>query len=77
MHQEKNSSSAPLRCQFMSAQGERRIGHLMAKTTWHNGRRAGFRGMVSDISQEMEAKARIQFLSRHDAITGLSNRIQL
>ncbi len=77
MRQEENSSSAPLRCQFLSAQGERRIGHLVAKTIWHNGRRAGFRGTVSDITQGMEAEARIQFLSRHDALTGLSNRIQL
>ncbi|WBV20821.1 bifunctional diguanylate cyclase/phosphodiesterase [Pantoea piersonii] len=77
MRQEESSPSAPLRCQFMSAQGERRIGHLVAKTIWHNGRRAGFRGTVSDITQGMEAEARIQFLSRHDALTGLSNRIQL
>lgn len=77
MRQDENCSSAPLRCQFMSAQGERRIGHLVAKTIWHNGRRAGFRGTVSDITQGMEAEARIQFLSHHDALTGLSNRVQL
>ena len=77
MRQEDSGSSAPLRCQFMSAQGERRIGHLVAKTIWHEGRRAGFRGTVSDITQGMEAEARIQFLSRHDALTGLANRIQL
>lgn len=77
MRQESNGSSAPLRCQFMSAQGERRIGHLVAKTIWQEGRRAGFRGTVSDITQSMEAEARIQFLSRHDALTGLANRIQL
>lgn len=77
MRQEENSSSVPLRCQFMSAQGERRIGHLVAKAIWHNGRRAGFRGTVSDITPGMEAEARIQFLSHHDALTGLSNRVQL
>ena len=75
--QQESSALAPLRCQFMSAQGERRIGQLVAKTIWHQGRRAGFRGTVSDITQGMEAEARIQFLSRHDALTGLSNRLQL
>jgi len=77
MRQEDSLSSVPLRCQFMSARGERRIGHLVAKTIWHEGRRAGFRGTVSDITQSMEAEARIQFLSHHDALTGLANRIQL
>lgn len=77
MRQDENSSAVPLRCQFMSAQGERRIGHLVAKTIWHNGHRAGFRGTVSDITQSMEAEARIQFLSHHDTLTGLSNRVQL
>ncbi|WP_336747810.1 EAL domain-containing protein [Pantoea vagans] len=67
----------PLRCQFMSAQGHRRIGQLVAKTIWHDARRIGFRGTVSDITQGMEAEARIQFLSRHDVLTGLSNRVQL
>ncbi|MEZ3499674.1 EAL domain-containing protein [Pantoea sp. KPR_PJ] len=77
MRQEENSASSPLRCQFMSAQGERRIGYLVAKTVWHKGRRVGFRGTVSDITQSMEAEARIEFLSHHDPLTGLSNRAQL
>ena len=67
----------PLRCQFMSAQGERRIGQLMAKAIRRNGLRAGFRGTVSDITHEVDAEARIQFLSRHDILTGLANRMQL
>lgn len=67
----------PLRCQFMSAAGERRIGQLMAKNIRRNGLRAGFRGTVSDITYEVDAQARIQFLSRHDILTGLANRMQL
>ncbi|ALV93249.1 MULTISPECIES: EAL domain-containing protein [Pantoea] len=67
----------PLRCQFMAANGERRIGELSAKTIRRNGLRAGFRGTVSDITHEVDAEARIQFLSRHDMLTGLANRIQL
>ena len=77
MRQEAEPQQMPLRCQFMSAQGDRRIGQLVAKTVWHNGRCIGFRGTVSDITQGMEAEARIQFLSRHDVLTGLPNRLQL
>lgn len=67
----------PLRCQFMAANGERRIGQLAAKIIRRNGLRTGFRGTVSDITQEVDAEARIQFLSRHDMLTGLANRMQL
>ncbi|WP_309484697.1 GGDEF domain-containing protein [Candidatus Pantoea persica] len=77
LKQQESSALAPLRCQFMSAQGERRIGQLVVKTIWHQGRRAGFRGTVSNITQGMEAEACILFLSCHDALTGLSNRLQL
>ncbi|HBV92290.1 MAG TPA: bifunctional diguanylate cyclase/phosphodiesterase, partial [Pantoea sp.] len=77
LRQEAEEQQMPLRCQFMSAQGHRRIGQLVAKTIWHDARRIGFRGTVSDITQGMEAEARIQFLSRHDVLTGLSNRVQL
>jgi len=77
LRQEQEPQQMPLRCQFMSAHGERRIGQLVAKTIWHDARRIGFRGTVSDITQGMEAEARIQFLSRHDGLTGLSNRVQL
>ncbi|WP_267372775.1 MULTISPECIES: EAL domain-containing protein [unclassified Pantoea] len=77
LRQEEEGQQMPLRCQFMSAQGNRRIGQLVAKTIWHDTRRIGFRGTVSDITQSMEAEARIQFLSRHDVLTGLSNRVQL
>ncbi len=77
MRQESEPQQIPLRCQFMSAQGDRRIGQLVAKTVWYNSKRIGFRGTVLDITQSMEAEARIQFLSRHDVLTGLPNRIQL
>ncbi|MGK3142782.1 bifunctional diguanylate cyclase/phosphodiesterase [Pantoea sp. C2G6] len=77
LRQQQEPQPMPLRCQFMSAQGDRRIGQLVAKTIWQDARRIGFRGTVSDITQGMEAEARIQFLSRHDVLTGLSNRLQL
>ncbi|MDO6407369.1 bifunctional diguanylate cyclase/phosphodiesterase [Pantoea phytobeneficialis] len=77
MRQGEDVPRVPLRCQFMSATGERRIGQLMAKTIRRNGLRSGFRGTVSDITYEVDAQARIQFLSRHDMLTGLANRMQL
>lgn len=77
LRQEQEPQQMPLRCQFMSAHGDRRIGQLVAKTVWHDRRCIGFRGTVSDITQGMEAEARIQFLSRHDVLTGLPNRVQL
>lgn len=76
IHHEKEAR-APLRCQFTSAQGERRTCRLAAKAVWRNGQLEGFRGTVSDITQEVEAQARIQFLSQHDVLTGLPNRMRL
>ena len=40
-----------------------------------NGRLKGYRGAGVDIGDLIEAKDRAQFLDRHDALTGLSNRI--
>lgn len=75
--QSDEAQQLPLRCQFLSLSGERRIGQLAAKAIRRNGLRTGFRGTVSDITHEVDAEARIQFLSRHDMLTGLANRMQL
>jgi diguanylate cyclase (GGDEF)-like protein/PAS domain S-box-containing protein len=37
----------------------------------------GFRGTATDITDEVEARRRIEFLSQHDALTGLPNRTRL
>ncbi|MEZ5863645.1 MAG: EAL domain-containing protein [Geminicoccaceae bacterium] len=37
----------------------------------------GFRGTATDITRELEAERRAQFLSRHDALTSLPNRNML
>lgn len=76
-HHGEEEHRSPLRCQFTSAQGERRICRLAAKAVWRSGQLEGFRGTVTDITQEVEAQARIQFLSRHDMLTGLPNRMRL
>lgn len=77
IHHGEEEHRSPLRCQFTSAQGERRICRLAAKAIWRRGQLDGFRGTVTDITQEVEAQARIQFLSRHDMLTGLPNRMRL
>lgn len=40
-----------------------------------NGRFTGFRGFVRDVTDKREKEARIAYLARYDAITGLPNRI--
>jgi diguanylate cyclase (GGDEF)-like protein len=37
----------------------------------------GFRGTATDVTEEVEARQRIEFLSQHDALTGLPNRTRL
>ncbi|WP_312241873.1 EAL domain-containing protein, partial [Pantoea sp.] len=76
-HYGEEAHRSPLRCHFISAQGERRICRLAAKAVWRSGQLDGFRGTVTDITQEVEAQARIQFLSQHDVLTGLPNRMRL
>ena len=68
------SDRRTLRCHYHSAQGEERICSLVAKPVVVQGKRIGFRGTVSDITLEVVAQARIQYLSQHDTLTGLPNR---
>ena len=41
------------------------------------GRFLGYRGTATDITRELDAERRAQFLTRHDALTGLPNRVLL
>lgn len=66
-----------LRCYSVSAGGETRICTLVAKVIEDNGQIAGYRGTVSDVTQEVEDQARIHYLSQHDALTGLPNRLYM
>lgn len=74
-HQENQRRT--LRCHSFSALGEPRICSLMASPVVLNGQITGYRGTVSDITQEVEAEARIHYLSQHDALTGLPNRVYM
>ncbi|OQR36575.1 diguanylate cyclase [Pseudomonas sp. Bc-h] len=60
-------------CRYIDTQGEERVTRLSARQLPEG----GFRGTATDITEEVEARRRIEFLSQHDALTGLSNRVRL
>jgi len=68
---------ANLRCAYRDHNGEHRYCRISARSILFDGKLAGFRGTASDITDEVDAHARIQHLSMHDALTGLANRNKL
>lgn len=68
---------SPLRGDYRAAHGGQRDCRLSARAILLNGVTIGHRGTVSDITEETRAQARIQYLSQHDALTGLPNRSRL
>ena len=62
-----------LQCNYLDIRGHARITRLSARELPGN----GFRGTATDVTEEVEARRRIEFLSQHDALTGLPNRIRL
>lgn len=68
---------ANLRCVYRDHKGMSRYCRLSARAIELGGELVGFRGTASDITDEVEAHARIQHLSLHDPLTGLANRNKL
>lgn len=77
MQQRAEGPRRALRCHSVSAAGHTRICSLLANVVEDNGNITGYRGTVSDITDEVEAQARIHYLSQHDALTGLPNRLYM
>ncbi len=67
----------PLRSSYRAADGCERYCRLAARAIHHDGKLLGFRGTASDTTEETKAQARVQYLSQHDALTGLPNRSRL
>lgn len=62
-----------LQCRYVDARGRERTTRLSAREMPCG----GFRGTATDVTEEVEARRRIEFLSQHDALTGLPNRTRL
>jgi diguanylate cyclase (GGDEF)-like protein/PAS domain S-box-containing protein len=62
-----------IQCTYADSGGQDRITRLSARAM----KNGGFRGTATDVTEEVEARRRIEFLSQHDALTGLPNRVRL
>ena len=62
-----------VQCRYVDALGLERSTRLSARQMPCG----GFRGTATDVTEEVEARRRIELLSQHDALTGLPNRTRL
>ncbi len=62
-----------IQCNYADIRDHARITQLAARGAVEQ----GFRGTATDITDEVEAHRRIEYLSRHDALTGLPNRSRM
>ncbi|WP_415753239.1 EAL domain-containing protein [Pseudomonas leptonychotis] len=76
-HGARPSAKDSLQCQYVAMDGTQRTCRLVLRHIEGGNGITGYRGIVSDITQEVEARARIEHLSLHDALTGLPNRTRM
>lgn len=60
-------------CSYTDVHLCKRIARIAAR----NIDKKGFRGTATDVTEEIESRQRIEYLSKHDVLTGLPNRSQL
>ncbi len=73
----RQPSGAPLKLtnrRYLSSSCSKNYCNLVAKYFFSPDGIPGFRGAVTDVTAEVEALHRVQYLSYHDALTGLPNR---
>jgi len=64
----------PLLCHYRDKGGRQRVCKITSRAIAQG---AGHRGTATDITDEVEAQARVRHLSLHDSLTDLPNRLQL
>ncbi|RUR57277.1 bifunctional diguanylate cyclase/phosphodiesterase [Vreelandella populi] len=67
----------PMLCEMRDTNDRLHYCQLFVREAWVGDQLQGYQGTVCDITQEVEAKAHIEYLSHHDALTGLANRHRL
>ncbi|WP_312197742.1 putative bifunctional diguanylate cyclase/phosphodiesterase [Mixta calida] len=64
-------------CRYLSAQQRTRYCNLTVRRVTFSGGKLGYRGTATDVTLEVEANARVHYLSHYDELTGLPNRVQM
>lgn len=64
-------------CRYVSAQQHTRYCTLTVRRVMFSNGKPGFRGTATDVTHEVEANARVHYLSHFDELTGLPNRFQM
>lgn len=67
------SARTVLQCTYLDGGRQPRICRLSLRALVEG----GFRGTASDITEEVAARRRIEYLSQHDTLTGLANRARM
>ena len=74
----REAASASWSCPFPVGDGDPGAIELSARPTFSKqGRFIGYHGVGSDVTEARQAADRIAHMARHDALTGLPNRLQL